>query len=193
MKTQAAVASQSTDANRWKRQLIDALRAFLPGDPVPTQLLEVQPRDERHPAWKRWRGRYGALDVEAMESTNESQWHCPPWGSISDVEFRIAMEGGATQDRVSGVMSDLLETTAARDPQAKRSLWLRRSKRGRVVWYAALRSVDSGVVILQIGCAAPSDVSVRPRNLDEVREHLDTVFARNPPKQGPEEPPPSGS
>lgn len=182
MKRAIAAGSSPASSSADRQELLSAFEVFLPGHPVPTKLLVGKQHSTRFSAWRRWQGRYGSWEVEAIQTTHDSQWHCPPWGTISDVQFsRPAAERTARED-VSKLVSELLEVPGTDDQETKRRTWIRNAKNGRSVWYATLTLERSDPIKLQLGCAAASEVSFRNRNALEIREHLGHAFPASSPR-----------
>jgi hypothetical protein len=137
-------------------------------------LLTEKHEDKSHSVLRRWTGHYREWDIEVLQSTNDSQWHCPPWGSISDVEF-LGSDAGEFET-IAKVISDLLETPPSEDAESKWRFWVRRDGS---VWYAALGVDNSSSLRLQLGCASSSDLPAHPRSTAAIREHLRTIFTED--------------
>jgi hypothetical protein len=113
--------------------LVHHLRELLPGEEVPQGLLTSVGHDPVLQALVRWHGRVGDWEVEALQTTNDSQVGCVPWGTISAVSF------SATRPNVDQAYDEWRARIAAMLPVppqdvAPQSTWW---PKGRLTpWYA---------------------------------------------------------
>jgi len=85
----AAATERAADA-----QLIRSIRALLPGERVPEHLLRRVGPDAVFPVLEHWRGQLDDWRVDALQTTNDSQVACQPWGSMTALSFLTSRNDG---------------------------------------------------------------------------------------------------
>jgi len=139
--------------------LIREIRRLLPGEEVPKSVLSLVSPDPRFPALARWHGRLGDWDIEALQTTNDSQAGCEPWGTITAVSFSTSRSSaqqsyGEWRTRLTA----MLRVTPDEDVP-HRTTWLKDNRYPWYVrWYAGLE-VDGDRVSIELSCEDDFSVS----------------------------------
>lgn len=149
----ARLVAASLGANEADSALIHQVRRLLPGEEIPITLLEDVGADPEFPALERWRGRVGDWEVEALQTTNDSQAGCAPWGTISV----ISCSASSTNVEESYAdwcrrLSAMLEVVPQR-PSPLRTVWLEnRRAPWHARWRASVAITSGGELTIEMSC-----------------------------------------
>jgi hypothetical protein len=139
----------SVDAPEADRALVNAIRLLLPGEEVPKLLLSPAGPDLAWPALDRWRGQVGDWRVEALQTTNDSQIGCVPWGTITAVSF--SARRAHAQDTYAG-WHRRLTAMMTHPPTEARPLAARWTIGAGSPWYVNLAFAEPDRVTLDLSC-----------------------------------------
>ncbi len=139
--------------------LIREIRRLLPGEEVPKSVLSLVSPDPRFPALARWHGRVGDWNVEALQTTNDSQAGCEPWGTITAASFSTRRSGAQQSYREwRKRLTAMLRVTPDGDVP-ERTRWLKNNRYPWYVsWYAGLE-VDGDRLSIELSCEDDFSVS----------------------------------
>ena len=120
---------------------------------MPTQLLTKAGRDPSFPELERWRGRIGAWYVDALQTTNDSQAGCVPWGTISVVAFsatraNVEQSYAEWRRRLSAMLNVTPEESGSGNtvwPENRQAPWYAR-------WRASVAVTGPGELTIEMSC-----------------------------------------
>jgi hypothetical protein len=133
--------------------LIRQLRRLLPGEELPRSLLRDSGPDPRFPGLERWHGRVGDWDVDALQTTNDSQAGCVPWGTIGAVSFATTRVGAQQSYGEWRTMLTAMLKVPAEEAEPWSTHWLQdRQASRRARWYASLAVTGSEQLTIEMSC-----------------------------------------
>jgi hypothetical protein len=132
--------------------LLRDIGAFLPCEPVPKARLRRVGPDSVYGALERWEGRLGDWDVQLLQTTNDSQIGCVPWGSITAVSFSASRADA--REAYDEWLSRMIAVfgRAPRRSSGQHAQWLRSWSADW--WYAHLDAREAGHLRLEFVAAA---------------------------------------